>query len=169
MLRLNKAGDSLLSNPKFALWTQYSDDFYVKFPDEGITMLRTLSGYYDDIFLAKMIEAALKTTSAAKRVEGELFKKWLVGSYPPEFIFTSLELQRAGKTLLENPLLNTWSRYVVDFNKHNNNSAKKVSVSKILTEFYNKDELLQTIALAKKDASTEKLATDLGRALLNST
>lgn len=59
-LKLNKAGEKLLENPKFLSWVKYVDDYNIKNPDKETAMIPTLTAHYGDEVLAKMLEAAKK-------------------------------------------------------------------------------------------------------------
>ncbi|ETI37802.1 hypothetical protein F441_16150 [Phytophthora nicotianae CJ01A1] len=98
--------------------------------------------------------------NVAKRVEGELFKKWhLSKSNTSKDIFQNLRLYAASETLLYNPSFKTWMRYATEYGKPNPHS--QTSMIGALLWYYGENLLLQMIKTAKNNTSTEKVAADL--------
>uniref|UniRef100_A0AAV1UWN3 Uncharacterized protein n=1 Tax=Peronospora matthiolae TaxID=2874970 RepID=A0AAV1UWN3_9STRA len=76
-LQLDK-DENLLTNPLFSLWVKYADD-----ERRRVSLMSVLLTYYSDDALAKMIFEAKKIKGgelAAKRLEAELFKHWMITS-----------------------------------------------------------------------------------------
>ncbi|KAL3663747.1 hypothetical protein V7S43_011162 [Phytophthora oleae] len=67
-LKLNEAGDDLLSNSLLSVWVQYMKFFNEKFPHAETTMIQTFTKSYkgDEVKLAQMLEAAKKVPSTEK-------------------------------------------------------------------------------------------------------
>ncbi|ETM37851.1 hypothetical protein L914_15725 [Phytophthora nicotianae] len=164
LLRLNRAGDSLLTNPLFGIWIQYLDDFSVKFPGRT-AMIPILRLKYDDISLVKIVESGMAVTStenAARRVESELFKTWHLASLTPKDVFKRLKLNR--KRQFDNPVIKSWMRFTTEYSKQKPHTG--VTIIGTLEQFFGKDRLPQMIKTAKNDPSMEKVALELEHALL---
>ncbi|KAG1684435.1 hypothetical protein DVH05_011143 [Phytophthora capsici] len=119
-LRLDEAGDSLLSNPLFTLFSKFMDISHAKQPSK--LTYRIVRTHYDDAQIARMIikaEAKPNSAAAAKRMESTLFHEW---KSSPDTAFTALRLDKPDNlhpeiTLLNDPLFNFWVRFLDDFDK----------------------------------------------------
>ncbi|KAE8963669.1 hypothetical protein PF011_g28948 [Phytophthora fragariae] len=126
-------------------------------------MIETTRYFYDDDVLAKMILAAEKNPSTKKlgqRVDEELMKRWTQGVYTPglnkaDEVFQSLKLDQLGDKVLAIPLFGYFSRYVDRYNQANR--GKEEPMLSALSQ----RSVVVMIAAAKKNPSTEKLATKL--------
>ncbi|KAF4140820.1 hypothetical protein GN958_ATG09993 [Phytophthora infestans] len=109
-----------------------------------------------------MIASAMKVSSTekiAKRMEHELLKDWYVSRWTPDQIFRSLNLHKAGETLLTSPLLEIWIRYMTT------NYTQKPDMIGTLLSYYDDGKLFQMIKTAKSNSNTGKLALDIEYAL----
>nr|QMU24849.1 PaRXLR25 [Phytophthora agathidicida] len=99
--------DKLLSNPAFNVWYYVVSRLNRHNPDKEVNMIKKLLTTYDDIELAKAIEAATKvktTGTLAKNVESTeaiatifqkaQFKKWLADGIDPPTILKRLEMDK---------------------------------------------------------------------------
>ncbi|KAG6613005.1 putative RxLR effector [Phytophthora cinnamomi] len=59
-MELYKVKEHILSNPKFATWAKYVDDFIAKYPKKEASMVPTLLNNYKYIALFGMAEAAMR-------------------------------------------------------------------------------------------------------------
>ncbi|POM62674.1 Avirulence protein (Avh) [Phytophthora palmivora] len=159
LMMLDKAGDELLSLSQLTLWINYMKEYNAKIFTQHTSLLSTLLKNYREDQVAKMIEAAKKVSSTqalVKRLEFELIHRWLGQRNTPDEVFKLLKLDEVGDKLLESPQLNTWIRYVDDYNKKR---RQKVSLMSTLATHYDDDEKLVNLLVAAKEApNTEKVA-----------
>ncbi|KAF1794890.1 hypothetical protein GQ600_12138 [Phytophthora cactorum] len=161
-LRLDRAGYNLLANPLFSTWIQYFDGFITHIHR---TIMSTLLGcpYYNDQSLAKMVGSAM-TVSSTDIVAQCVERAWQTITSTPKAVFKSLRLYTVDERRLDNPALKSWIRYTAEYNKQNPNT--KSSMIGTLVEYYSEGLLLQMIIAAKNNPNTEKIASELQRALL---
>ncbi|KAL3657659.1 hypothetical protein V7S43_017461 [Phytophthora oleae] len=135
ILKLDKAGDELLSSPQFKTWVTYMKEFNMENYKYKTTLIATLVRNYGDGGLVTILEAAKgvkSTASTAKRLQSEQFQLWLTNGYTPDDIFKVLKLDKAGDNLLTNSLLPTWRKYLDSFNLEN--PTKKTTLLTTLTK-----------------------------------
>ncbi|KAF1791255.1 hypothetical protein GQ600_3761 [Phytophthora cactorum] len=87
LLRLDKAGDSLLENPIFDAWIKYADDFREMYPKLSMDPIATIDEYYSSAKVAKMIVEATvspKTEKIAYRLNTEQYRDWITRYHPAE-------------------------------------------------------------------------------------
>ncbi|KAG7375728.1 hypothetical protein PHYPSEUDO_015406 [Phytophthora pseudosyringae] len=111
IFQLLKVGETnvgkLFSNPAFNVWYYYFTRLNRHNPDREVDMIKTMLTAYDDIPLAKAIEAATKvktTGTLAKNVQSieniatqfqnAQFKKWRAEGIDPPTIFKRLEMDK---------------------------------------------------------------------------
>ncbi|KAG7376273.1 hypothetical protein PHYPSEUDO_013850 [Phytophthora pseudosyringae] len=162
MLQLEKAGDTLFTNPLFAAWVKYADDFRLRH-DTQLATMPTLTSHYSDEALAKMTVAAYEdpsTKTIAKRLQSELQRDWLFNGQAPNDVFIMMDLDRSMDKLLGNPLFSTWYKYGLYVNTMN----PKIQWHPItaLTQSYGGDKALTDMLMAAmKEPSTRSVATEL--------
>lgn len=167
LLQLDKAGDKLFASPQFSTWIKYVDDFGNKNIGTKPRTIETMRYFYEDDVLAKMILTAEKNPSTkkmAQRADDELMKGWINGVYTPglnnpDEVFQTLKLDQLGDKVLESPLFGYFSRYVDRYNQAY--SSKKTTMLSALSQRHEEDAVVAMIGAAKKNPSTEKLATKL--------
>ncbi|KAG6962724.1 hypothetical protein JG688_00008473, partial [Phytophthora aleatoria] len=104
------------------------------------------------------------------QVEISLLNAWSArsstdgSSSTPKAVCKSLRLYTVDERRLDNPALKSWIRYTVEYNKQNPNT--KSSMIGTLVEYYSEGLLLQMIIAAKNNPNTEKIVSELQRALL---
>ncbi|KAJ8523767.1 hypothetical protein ON010_g17351 [Phytophthora cinnamomi] len=162
ILKLNKAGDDLLSNPLLPVWTDYMKLSNNESPITRTTLIATMTKHYGDSGVSRIIEAARKvpaTQNTAKRLEMEQVQLWLKKGRTPDDTFTLLSLDRAGENLLASPQFNTWAKYINYYNKENPDE-KTTLIAKLMTHF-DDEELTPILVAASKVPSTKATATKL--------
>ncbi|KAE9338124.1 hypothetical protein PR003_g11662 [Phytophthora rubi] len=167
LLGLKNAGGKLFDNPEFATWIKYVDDL-----SEGnskkasLMMTSTLATQYSDKAILKMVAAAKKvpaTKSVATRLEAAQIENWLSTNKSPADTFKLFGL-RADDSLLANPTLNSWVKYLDDFNTKN--PKDKTTMVETFTTHYTDEGLYQMLKAAREVETTKKMATDLQHAQL---
>ncbi|EGZ08405.1 hypothetical protein PHYSODRAFT_424262, partial [Phytophthora sojae] len=97
MLKLDEAGDGLLSSPALATWVQYLKAFNKEYPRAQTTMIQTFTKSYGDEKLATMIQAAKKTPTTEKlaaNLQTAQFKQWMAQGKTPDDVYkTVLKLE----------------------------------------------------------------------------
>ncbi|KAG6953581.1 hypothetical protein JG687_00012314 [Phytophthora cactorum] len=92
---------------------------------------------------------------ASKIVQSAKIQSWLLAGRKTDDIFTTLQLNKAGNKIFEDPKFITWVVYVAKVEKHN---PEEVILSKLMTQ-YTPESLATMIAAAKKVSNAEGLAT----------
>ncbi|KAG6616641.1 putative secreted RxLR effector protein [Phytophthora cinnamomi] len=93
LLKLDKAGDNLLSSPMLESWLTYANAFGLKNPGNEATMLNTFRNAYGDVKLALILQAAKKvpdTKMLAKGLQIQQFKLWKEKRWDPAFVYSSV-------------------------------------------------------------------------------
>lgn len=88
--------EKLLSNPALNVWVYYFTRSNRYNPDREVNMIAKLRTHYDDIALAKAIEAAAKekrATNAIDLLQTAQFKTWQLEGKDPSKIFKMLKLE----------------------------------------------------------------------------
>ncbi|ETP39432.1 hypothetical protein F442_13100, partial [Phytophthora nicotianae P10297] len=115
-LKLDKVGKDVLSNPQLKTWLNYVKEYNAANPKYQATLIGTLAANYGEMKLVKMLDEAMKvkdTASAAKKLQSELFQRWIQLNWTPEYIFVKvLRLDQEGDVLFTNPLVVTWGKYL---------------------------------------------------------
>ncbi|KAG6616272.1 putative secreted RxLR effector protein [Phytophthora cinnamomi] len=179
MLQLDKAKTDLFKEPQVNAWMKYMDAYNKKFPREKVTFFSSwkdgemvaspLKDAYKDDDLVPMLIAAKNvpgTETIATRVQGELTQRWMAEKKEPDQIFLLLKLDdpKTKDTLLQNPLLIAWLRYLDAFNsKYSGHSD--LAISTMMGKFSSKS-LVTMILKATKNPSTESVAKRLDTELV---
>ncbi|KAL3663838.1 hypothetical protein V7S43_011251 [Phytophthora oleae] len=162
LLKLDEIGMSLLRNPIFNAWVKYTDDFRKFHFGTKLTTISVLGKFYQDDVLAKMILTASKhssTSKIARRLYTEQLRNWFLSKFAPEHVFKLLRLDQADIPLLENPLFNTWTKYMVYFSDLR--PKEDVSLLTVLGKVYKERDLSQILVEAYHVPRTKDLATNL--------
>ncbi|GMF27326.1 unnamed protein product [Phytophthora lilii] len=160
-LELTKAGDKILSNPQFITWLNYADNLTSKYGKETWP-IATLTDYYSDLPLLKMLNAAKQvpeTESIATRLLAEQVQNWLKIKRSPDAIFKVYELNKLGDKVLTSPQLAIWKNYLQAFNKEN--PTKKTSLISAISTSYGDDGAYKILQAAKQVAETKSTAKKL--------
>ncbi|POM62673.1 Avirulence protein (Avh) [Phytophthora palmivora] len=111
-LKLDEAGDNLLSSPILSTWVQYMKAFNKQYPLAETTMIKTFTKSYGDEKLATMLEAAKKvpnTEQLAKNLQAAQFSQWMTENKTPKEMLSVLKL--SSQTFNDNPSAAIWRSY----------------------------------------------------------
>ncbi|KAE9297184.1 hypothetical protein PF001_g16521 [Phytophthora fragariae] len=117
-LKLNEAGDDLLSNPMLSIWTQYMEAFNMEYSFAKTTMLQTLTKSYGEEKLATMIQAATKvdeTKDFAKNLQTSQFNQWMAEAKTPDDIYTKVLKLNSN----DSPKADIWRAYYNAYDTEN--------------------------------------------------
>ncbi|KAH7464955.1 RxLR effector protein [Phytophthora ramorum] len=159
---LRRAGSSLLTYPKFTSWTTYVDNVNALNPEKATSMIPTLTAYYGETLLFKMLDADKKsdvTKSIATKLEAQQLQGWLKSGNTPDSAFVHMGLGDVGDNVLASPLFSTWVKYLDDFNAQY--SAKETTLFHVLTKRFEDEPLAKIIAFGKTLDSTKAVAAKL--------
>ncbi|KAE8955734.1 hypothetical protein PR002_g31699 [Phytophthora rubi] len=93
LLKLDKAGNSLLSSPKLESWLAYAKAFNLKSPQNEASMITTFRAAYGDAELAKIIQTAKgvpNTEKMAKELQVAQFNLWMREGMKPEDVYSKV-------------------------------------------------------------------------------
>ncbi|KAE8966002.1 hypothetical protein PR003_g29689 [Phytophthora rubi] len=158
LLDLRLKGD-FTDNPLLNTWVSYMDRFLKDNPGQATTLLTTLETRFKDKALNQILLAAMKfpsmektaTTIQTKKIQG-----YEANNESPEKVFSWLDLDNVGDSLLSDPLFTKWMKYVKDFNEKN--SKRQESWFAAIRGKYNFDPVIRMIKTAMNDPSTVKIA-----------
>ncbi|KAL4140099.1 hypothetical protein PRNP1_015174 [Phytophthora ramorum] len=159
---LRRAGNSLLTYPKFTSWASYLDNFNALNPEKATSMIPTLTAYYGETLLFKMLDADKKldvTKSIATKLEAQQLQGWLRSGNTPDSAFVHMELGGVGDNLLANSLFSTWVKYLDDFNAQY--PAEKTTLLHLLSNRFKDERLAKIIAFGKTLDRSKAAATKL--------
>ncbi|KAF4029606.1 hypothetical protein GN244_ATG18701 [Phytophthora infestans] len=160
LLKLDETGDQLFTQPQIVAWAKYVDDFNKANPDKHVTLFSYLKGLYtQEETLVKMLITAKKspmTEKIAVRIQAEQSKNWLSNKKSPGVIFTLLNLNEDGISLVKSPLFQSWVKYTDEFNMVNPENT--VAVISVLKAHYSDDVLARMSLSADKTPSTQSVA-----------
>ncbi|POM63617.1 Avirulence protein (Avh) [Phytophthora palmivora] len=167
LFKLDKAGDSILSNPFFNTWYTYLKIVNAKFPTKKMTLFTKLNNQYGDEGLLMVIVEALKvkeTSGIAALLRSELFHQWAVSGKSVDAVFQHLMVPpKTWGNILGSAEFKTWSKYVEVFNKEN--PDKQTTIFAKLSAYYSESQLSGIIEAAQKISSTESIGLLLERDL----
>ncbi|KAL4139870.1 hypothetical protein PRNP1_015515 [Phytophthora ramorum] len=117
-LRLDKAGDNLLKEPKFKTWVKYMHNYNKKNGLEDSSGLSIVSKYFtDDKRLSAMIEAARKkrsTTRIGNDLRVDQLRQWMREQKHPRDVFALLNVKG---TAVDDVNRKFWKEYLVEYNR----------------------------------------------------
>ncbi|OWY99325.1 RxLR effector protein [Phytophthora megakarya] len=160
LLALDKASDDLLANPTLKTWINYMNRFNEGNQEQKTSVIATLTAYYGDVGLAKIIEAAKQvkgTAVMAKRLQNEQIHSWLIAKKSPKDVFTLLNLDEAGSDLFKQPQVVTWAAYLDKFNLENP-ASKTTLFSFVNPRFEDEGVLVGMLIAAEKVPTTKSIA-----------
>ncbi|KAK1941024.1 hypothetical protein P3T76_007730 [Phytophthora citrophthora] len=167
LLKLNQEGYFILKSPLFTAWIQYTDEFRKLYYGTKLTAIATLTKFYDDEILSRMILAAMNSERMAtmgKRLEMEQFRNWYIHGKSPKDVFKSLNLYQSGLKAFENPLYSVWTKYATYLGAAE--PEYKVGLLTNLLTVYGEGNLLKVLRTANKEPSTKLIATEIQDELL---
>ncbi|POM58176.1 Putative RxLR effector [Phytophthora palmivora] len=167
-LELNKTGEKLFSNPNFSTWVNYLNMYNKENPGSKERMITSVFHNYRNDFwsITKMTmnDVDEGTVKIAKQLQAEQFDDWLRRKEPPKFVFAELHLSDDAN-LFSNANIRIWMKYLDVFNKRY--PEMKTNTIATLLYHYSDEEVAQILAAARKNPWTEKIATNLQMALVN--
>ncbi|OWZ06944.1 RxLR effector protein [Phytophthora megakarya] len=114
LLKLDKGVDKVLTNPNLKAWEDYVQFYTIKFNvKKPTTTIDSLTAFYGDDAVAKMLEAARKkpgTKRRAKKLQTAQFTKWLSKDIKPAQVWKMLKMDK--QTWTTNPDADVWRRYL---------------------------------------------------------
>ncbi|KAE9097137.1 hypothetical protein PF007_g16729 [Phytophthora fragariae] len=161
-MSLDKVKPNILSNPEFTAWAKYADDFNAKHPEKSALMAPTLSKYYSDHALVKMIQLAIsggESKSIATKVQDALVHLWLSSRKTPDDALIELGLGRTVDTLMESPLFNIWLAYMNAYSTKY--PQEKSAAIEALTRTFSDIKVARMLAKAKTTEATRTIAKQL--------
>ncbi|OWZ07043.1 hypothetical protein PHMEG_00020617 [Phytophthora megakarya] len=162
LLKLDKEGDKLFSNPEFTAWVKYVDDFNTKNPEEPASITPTLMNYFSKSNLFKMAAEANSgkgTKDIVTKLETEWLQTWLRNRKSPDKVLIDLGFEKAADTLLGNPLFSTWVKYFDDFNEKY--PDKKTTMIEAFTKTFGDAGVTTMLDAAKMKTTTDDIAKKL--------
>ncbi|OWZ00958.1 Avirulence (Avh) protein [Phytophthora megakarya] len=167
---LDKAGDTVLTNPLFGPWLKYVQYFNRENPSNKFCLIAALPHAFNKPSnWNKMLALAMKdprTVKYANIVNAERFKVWLNHEKTPRYTFSYLvaPYTKIEDNLLASQAFKIWTKYLNDFNKmYPDRSTNMIDAFRI---YYKDIEMARIVAVGKSNVKTEALATDLERLLL---
>ncbi|OWY98660.1 Avirulence (Avh) protein [Phytophthora megakarya] len=151
------------SNPAINILGRYSDEFNT---GKKTTLLKTLQKHYSDSELSQMLEAATlvkSTKDLATNLQTKQMTAWKRAGLSTDKLFKIYKLDEGVASMLSNPMLKHWLKYVNDFNP-----GKKTTLISTLRTHYTDSPLSQMLIAARKVPSTQKNARILEDKLLQS-
>ncbi|KAF1777437.1 hypothetical protein GQ600_17065 [Phytophthora cactorum] len=120
LLRLDRAGNSLLENAIIDAWIKCADNFREMHARISMDPISTIEYHYSNEAAAKMVVEATKskdTANIAYRLNTEPYWDWLTGGTVPAQAFKLLKLNSVGDKIFQSSLLVTWMNYVDFYSK----------------------------------------------------
>ncbi|KAF4137097.1 hypothetical protein GN958_ATG13681 [Phytophthora infestans] len=122
-LKLDKFDDDVLSNPQLKTWINYMKEYNAANPKYKATLIGTMAANYGELNLVSLLDKATHvkdTAGAAKKLQSELFQRWMQKGWTPEYLFTNVfHLAQEKDELFTNPLVITWGKYLSAYNREN--------------------------------------------------
>ncbi|KAG7376354.1 hypothetical protein PHYPSEUDO_013699 [Phytophthora pseudosyringae] len=118
LLKLDGGVEKLLTNPNLNFLATYTTLFNKNHPGKETTMISTLTTYYGDKSVAKMLQAAKKVPSTekmAKELQTAQFSQWLKEGAQPAQVLKMLKLNQ--QNLKTSPNGEIYSGYLAYINK----------------------------------------------------
>ncbi|RMX62412.1 hypothetical protein DD238_008552 [Peronospora effusa] len=168
-LKLDKAGNKLLEDPRFITWFQYANEETGSVPNLAI---KTVSEHNGDVGLLTMLEAFFDEENTSKAVmttlESALMDLWKKKGMSMNNVFKLLKLDQKGDNLLRDKLLKEyefgiWLKYAA---KESHNLQE--STIKMVLERYGDVDLLKMLKVFADAKASKTALTRLESALVAS-
>ncbi|EGZ14919.1 hypothetical protein PHYSODRAFT_286221 [Phytophthora sojae] len=174
LLKLDKSGAQLFTQPQVNTWLKFVDDFGKANPNTEKTLFAVLQKRYDEPTLVQMLIKAKNIPSmesVAVRIQAEQTKFWLgvdvETAKEPARVFELLRIKgKDGVALLSNPLFIAWIKYTDEFNRKYF-GTRKTAIPALL-KLYKADDLAKMILAGSKNPTTARLAKRMYDELLRS-
>nr|AEK80741.1 Avh144 [Phytophthora sojae] len=173
LLKLDKSGAELFTQPQVNTWLKFVDDFGKANPNTEKTLFAVLQKRYDEPTLVQMLIKAKNIPSmesVAVRIQAEQTKFWLGvdvdTAKEPARVFELLRLNFMydGPTLFSSPQFNAWIKYTEEYRKIYFGSEHTIISS--MEAFFDTKIVATMIATASKKTSTASIAKRLETELL---
>ncbi|KAI9990814.1 hypothetical protein PInf_018418 [Phytophthora infestans] len=142
-LKLDKFDDDVLSNPQLKTWINYMKEYNAANPKSKATLIGTMAANYGERNLVDLLNDAIyvkDTAGAAKKLQSELFQRWMQKGWTPEYLFnTEFHLAQQKDWLFTNPLVITWGKYLSVYNRENHGKETTIWMMLADTGFNLKD------------------------------
>nr|QMU24900.1 PaRXLR76 [Phytophthora agathidicida] len=168
LLKLDKTGDALFSQPQLFAWVNYVNQFNAANPDKQVTLFSTLAFRYSDEALETMLIAAMKDSSTeeiASKIQAVQTKLWIKTEKVPDDVFKLLRLENEGLDLFNSPIFSVWLQYTDGYRKVHFGD-KLTSSAHTLSKYYSDDVLASMILAASKNPRTASIATRMEHEML---
>ncbi|CAH0491656.1 unnamed protein product [Peronospora farinosa] len=170
LLKLDTTAGGPFESPVFLQWVAFVQLRYNKYPGDATDlMLLTLAGQYKtDAALARVL-VAKKKIERMESIASELLTaqawRWIDAGRSETHVFKSLELDKTGDKLFENPLFTQWVNFVNLRFSHLDeaNKAKEANVAMFTTLklFYTAEVLTKILDGGMKIPATKDIASKL--------
>ncbi|OWZ21489.1 Avirulence (Avh) protein [Phytophthora megakarya] len=147
---------NMFETPEFTTWVKYVEDLNTKHPENPAWMSSTLTKYYNDETLFKIIDR-LKRSGKSKAIAAKMENDWIQAGVqnhkPPYQVLLDLGLGKKTDNILEQlsseqPLhIRTWVQYIEVFNRRY--PEEKTSVIESLTKIFDDVGVTTMLNIAK--------------------
>ncbi|OWZ12391.1 Avirulence (Avh) protein [Phytophthora megakarya] len=138
-----------------------------KLPEKQISVIGTFIGKYGNDAVIKTLANAKQaddTSDVVKKLETELFTRWMKNRQLPESVFSTLKIQNEEDIVVHMGKFALVDDYITFLN---GKTGQKESLLKVLTKgFGDQKKALSVLAEARKNSLTTKRATELETKLL---
>ncbi|CAH0477703.1 unnamed protein product [Peronospora belbahrii] len=140
-----------LANQKLAWLKHYVDRYNMKYSPSNLTLYDTLSNYFKESGIVKMLAFWKEDTATAITIEQQT---WIHETKHPIDVFKELELNNVVSSPLASPKLEYWISYK---NRYNTRNPKR-STSLLLTldHWYGKNGLDDIVSAGKQTATVSE-------------
>ncbi|KAE8904703.1 hypothetical protein PF005_g25393 [Phytophthora fragariae] len=162
-MKLTEGEGYLLLSPQFTQRLKYVEKLNAKNPTNGTSVVSTLTAYYGETGLYRLIEAGIKnrkTEDLATKLQAEKIQHWVVKAKGPDDVFRVMALDIVHKdSILSNPGFSTWAKYVDAFNAKY--PEHPTSMIPTLLNYFSDVALFKLIEVAEIVMGTKSIATKL--------
>ncbi|KAE9034728.1 hypothetical protein PR001_g7663 [Phytophthora rubi] len=162
LLKLDENINKVLNNPKLTTWVRFMRA-YNKKNENSVTLIGTLTKFYGNEPLAKMLEVSRRnpaTWRLANKLQADQWVGWTGNGLSADVVYKMLKVGDGSvEKLLANLALIVWFHYSNRVNAHK--PDRGMAVIKKLTASYDEMELAKAIEVATKDKTTEFISTRL--------
>ncbi|RQM09656.1 hypothetical protein DD237_007101 [Peronospora effusa] len=165
LLKLDTTAGGPFESPVFLQWVAFVQLRYTKYPGDATDlMLLTLAGHYKtDAALARVL-VAKKEIERTESIASELLTaqawRWIDAGRSETHVFKSLELDKTGDKLFENPLFMQWVAFVNLRFSHLDDAIIAMSTT-LRTVYTTEEELTKVLNAGMKIPATKDIASKL--------
>ncbi|KAF1787798.1 hypothetical protein GQ600_1875 [Phytophthora cactorum] len=167
----------IVDKTRLQLWLTFrtsADDVFKKMkltsknPREAKSAVSVLASRYGDNQLSTMLNAAMKeqhTKALAIGLQTQRLEDWKLRNIPPLDVFEALQFKK--HDILMNPVLNSWFKYLDDFNVRN--PTEKLSLMETLSLGLGDRALAEVLEAGMNAGRTKEISTKLKNQLFAET